>query len=454
VNGLPAPAVEQRSGFVPLLAVVGRPNVGKSTLVNRLLGRREAVVEDVPGVTRDRVVYDAEWRGRRFALVDTGGWEVRARGLAAEVAAQAEIAAAGADAVLLVVDAQVGPTDTDQAVARTLLRAGKPVLVVANKADDERTELEAAAFWALGLGEPRAVSALHGRASGDLLDQIYAMFPAPKAAAESGSLERRVAIVGRPNVGKSSLLNRLAGEQRALADAEAGTTRDPVDTVVELGGQRWRLVDTAGLRRRVDQAQGAEYYASLRTATALERAEVALVVLEASSPVTEQDQRVLSMVADAGRACVLTLNKWDLLADDRRQELERDLETETQRMSWALRVNVSARTGRGLDRLAPALTTALDSWATRVPTAQLNAWLGEITSATPPPVRGGKAPRVLFATQAGVEPPRFVLFATGFLEAGYRRFLERRLRESFSFAGSPIEISVRVREGRGGRRRR
>lgn len=436
---------------VPVVAVVGRPNVGKSTLVNRLIGRRQAVVEDVPGVTRDRVTYDASWRGRPFTLVDTGGWETDAKGLAARVSEQARIAVQAADAVLLVVDATVGPTEADAAVARALQRSGKPVLLVANKVDDAKGEADAAALWSLGIGEPLPVSALHGRGSGDLLDALYEALPQLSEQSDLPAGPRRVAIVGRPNVGKSSLLNRLAGEARAIVDPGAGTTRDPVDAVVTAGGEAWRVVDTAGLRRRVREASGTEYYSSLRTAAAVDAAEVALVVLDASQTISEQDQRVIAAVVDAGRAMVLLFNKWDLLDEERRLMLEREIERELARVWWAPRVNISAATGRGLDKVATAMRTALAGWQQRVPTAELNDWLGGITGATPPPVRGGKAPKVLFATQAGISPPRFVLFSTGFLEAGYRRFLERRLRESFGFAGSPIEVSVRVRERRGGR---
>jgi len=439
----------ERSVDLPVLAVVGRPNVGKSTLVNRILGRREAVVQDVPGVTRDRVAYDAQWAGRRFTVVDTGGWEPDARGFAARVTAQAERAVESADAVLLVVDATVGATATDEAVARILRRGGKPVVLGANKVDDERGEADAASLWSLGLGEPHPVSALHGRGSGDLLDAILDALPEapPERIGEIGG-PRRVALVGRPNVGKSSLLNRLTGEDRAVVDPVGGTTVDPVDSLVEVGSETWRFVDTAGLRRRVKAARGAEYYASLRTASAIEAAEVAVVLLDGSEPITEQDQRVISAVVEAGRALVLAINKWDLVDAERRERLEREIDRELQRVRWAPRVNVSAATGRGVDRLAPALRTALASWEQRVPTGRLNAWLGEIVAATPPPVRGGKQPRVLFATQAGTRPPRFVLFTTGFLEPSYRRFLERRLREEFGFPGSPIEISVRVRDRR------
>jgi GTPase len=431
----------------PVLAVVGRPNVGKSTLVNRILGRREAVVQDVPGVTRDRVAYDAQWRGRRFTVLDTGGWDPDAVGLQKAVAAQAEVAVTAADAVLFVVDATVGATDSDEAVVKVLRRAGKPVVLVANKVDDQRAEADAAALWSLGLGEPYPVSALHGRGSGDLLDVVLDALPETPAErfGEQGG-PRRVALVGRPNVGKSSLLNRLAGEQRVVVDSTAGTTRDPVDSLVDVGGTTYRFVDTAGLRRRVAHASGAEYYSALRTSAAIDAAEVAVVLLAADEPISEQDQRVIAMVVEAGRALVLAFNKWDLVDEDRRPQLAKEIDRELARVTWAPRVNVSALTGRAVDKLAPAIEQALDGWETRVSTGRLNTWIAELVQQTPPPVRGGKQPKVLFATQAGTRPPRFVLFTSGFLEAGYRRFVERRLREDFGFAGSPVEVSVRVRE--------
>ncbi len=439
--------MSQEEATAPVLAVVGRPNVGKSTLVNRIIGRREAVVEDVPGVTRDRVTYDAVWRGRRFTVVDTGGWDPDAVGLQMAVSAQAEVAVAAADAVMFVVDSTVGATDADEAVVRVLRRAGKPVVLAANKVDDERGEPDAAALWSLGLGEPYVVSALHGRGSGDLLDAVLEALPeTPSERFDEQAGPRRVALLGRPNVGKSSLLNRLTGEQRVLVDSVAGTTRDPVDSMVEIGGEIWRFVDTAGLRRRVSHASGAEYYSALRTQAALDAAEVAVVLLDASEPISEQDQRVIGMVVESGRALVLAFNKWDLVDEDRRPALAKEIDRELARVAWAPTLNVSALTGRSVDKLAGHLHTALSGWETRVSTGRLNAWIGELVAATPPPVRGGKQPKVLFATQAATRPPRFVLFTSGFLEAGYRRFIERRLREDFGFAGTPVEVSVKVRE--------
>ncbi len=444
----------QPDGPAPVVAVVGRPNVGKSTLVNRILGSRQAVVEDSPGVTRDRVAYDATWRGRAFTLVDTGGWEPAVEGspaLAARVAAQARVAVDAADAVLFVVDAVIGVTDADAAVAAVLRRSRKPVVLAANKVDDAPGEPAAASLWSLGLGEPCPVSALHGRGSGDLLDLILGALPATPMelfGAEGGP--RRVALIGRPNVGKSSLLNTLAGHERAVVDAVAGTTRDPVDELIELGGSVWRFVDTAGIRRRVREAQGADYFAALRTERALERAEVAVVLVDASQPLAEQDLRIVSMVIESGRALVIAYNKWDLVDSDRRNFLDKEIDRQLYAARWAPRVNISAATGWHTDRLVPALERALDGWETRVQTGRLNGWLSGLVAATPPPVRGGKQPKILFATQAGVRPPHFVLFTSGFLQAGYRRFIERRLREEFGFAGSPVQVTMRLREKRAG----
>ncbi|MFE6871349.1 ribosome biogenesis GTPase Der [Kitasatospora sp. NPDC057692] len=436
---------------LPVLAVVGRPNVGKSTLVNRIIGRREAVVEDKPGVTRDRVTYEAAWNGRRFKVVDTGGWEIDVLGIDAMVAAQAELGIEQADAVLFVVDATVGATDTDEALIKIIRRAGKPTVLCANKVDGPSTEAEAAYLWSLGLGEPFPVSALHGRGSGDLLDAVMAALPeAPPQtfgdAAPGGP--RRIALIGRPNVGKSSMLNKVAGEERVVVNELAGTTRDPVDELIELGGKTWKFVDTAGIRRRVHLTVGADFYASLRTAAALDKAEVAVVLVDASETLAEQDTRIISMAVEAGRAVVIAYNKWDQLDEERRYYLEREIERDLVQVQWAPRVNVSAKTGRHMEKLVPAIETALEGWETRITTARLNAFLGELVAAHPHPIRGGKQPRILFGTQAGIRPPRFVLFASGFLEAGYRRFVERRLREEFGFVGTPISISVRVREKR------
>ena len=443
-----APAVEAQ-GPVPVLAVVGRPNVGKSTLVNRIIGRREAVVEDVPGVTRDRVSYDANWNGRAFTVVDTGGWDPDARGLAEAIRAQAEIAVNLADAVLFVVDATIGITDHDEAVVKILRASGKPVVLAANKVDDQRTEAEAFGLWNLGLGEPWPVSALHGRGSGDMLDAVLAALPEPPP--ESFAEVRgphRIAIVGKPNVGKSSLLNRLAGEERVVVDNVAGTTVDPVDELIELGGKTWRFIDTAGIRKRVKEASGHEYYASLRTSTAIDRAEVAVLVVDGGQPLSEQDVRILQTVREAGRALVIAFNKWDLVDEERRYYLDREIERELVQVQWAPRINLTAKTGWHIDRLVPALDRALEGWETRISTGTLNGFLGRLVQEHPHPVRGGKQPKILFGTQAGTAPPTFILFTSGKLDAGYERYIERRLREQFGFVGTPINISVRPREKR------
>jgi len=437
------------AALTPILAVVGRPNVGKSTLVNRIIGRREAVVEDRPGVTRDRVSYDASWNGRAFTVVDTGGWDPDARGLAEQITAQAELAVAAADAVLFVVDATVGITDADEAVVRVLRKAKKPVVLAANKVDDARIEAESAALWNLGLGEPYPVSAVHGRGSGDLLDACLAALPdLPEESFEEVGGPRRVAVIGRPNVGKSSLLNKLAGEERVVVHDASGTTVDPVDELVELGGRSWRFIDTAGIRKRVKTASGHEYYASLRTATAIERAEVAILVIDGSQSISEQDLRIIQTVRESGRALVVVFNKWDLVDEERRYYLEREYERELVQVQWAPRINLTARTGWHVDRLVPALDAALEGWETRVGTGSLNAFLGRLVAEHPHPVRGGKQPRILFGTQAQAAPPTFVLFTSGKLDAAYLRFVERRLREEYGFMGTPVVLQQRPREKR------
>ena len=430
---------------LPTIAVIGRPNVGKSTLVNRMIGRREAIVEDTPGVTRDRVKYEAEWNGRRFFLIDTGGWEVKPEGISEKITAGAEAAISEADLIMFVVDTQVGALDEDQSLVDLLRKSSKKVLLVANKIDNAEDEADGYSLWNLGLGEPRFVSALHGRGSGDLLDLLIEQLP------EVGTQQvddgfRRVALVGRPNVGKSSLLNALAGSARSLVDDAEGTTRDAVDELIEFGGSTWRFIDTAGIRRRAHQASGTDYYASLRTQIALERSEVALIIFDASQIITEQDIRIVSMADEAGKALVIVMNKWDLVDEERQLVLDREIDRQLERYPWAQRVNLSAKTGWHRDRLAPALRTALASWEKRIPTAKLNAFLGELVGANPPPVRSGKQPKIKFATQAGTCPPKFVIFATEFLESAYRRFIERRLREDFGFIGTPIEVAIKLKD--------
>ena len=430
---------------LPIVAILGRPNVGKSTLINRFIGRREAIVEDTPGVTRDRVQYECEWGGRRFIIMDTGGWESKPDGISVQVSASAELAMQEADVLAFVVDAHVGALDEDDILVQELRKVKKPMVLVANKVDSDVDEADAHALWNLGLGEPRFVSALHGRGSGDLLDYIVSEMP-EVGGAQTQDGYRKIALIGRPNVGKSSLLNALAGENRSIVDEVAGTTRDPVDELIEFGGSVWRFIDTAGLRKRANQASGTDYYATLRTQAALERCECAVVVLDASLPISEQDLRVITMVEEAGKAMVIVMNKWDLVDEDRRDQLDREIDRHLDQVEWAQRVNVAAKTGWHRDRLAPALRTAIDSWERRVPTAKLNSFLGALIGATPPPVRGGKQPKIYYATQAGIAPPKFVVFSSGWIEASYRRFIERRLREEFGFPGTPVQVAIRVKE--------
>ena len=430
---------------LPIVGILGRPNVGKSTLINRFIGRREAIVEDTPGVTRDRVQYECEWGGRRFIVMDTGGWESKPDGISIAVSAGAEIAMEQSDVLCFVVDAQIGALDEDDVLVQELRKAKKPIILIANKVDSEREESDAHSLWSLGLGEPFFVSALHGRGSGDLLDKVVSHLPeVGRAQVQDGY--RRVALIGRPNVGKSSLLNALAGEERSIVSEIAGTTRDPVDELISFGGSTWRFIDTAGLRKRSNQASGTDYYASLRTQAALERCEVAVVVLDASEAISEQDLRIITMAEEAGKAMVIVMNKWDLVDEDRRDQLDREIDRHLDQVEWAQRVNVAAKTGWHRDRLAPALRTAIDSWEKRVPTSKLNAFLGALIGATPPPVRGGKQPKIFYATQAGIAPPKFVIFSSGWIEASYRRFIERRLREEFSFPGTPVQVAIRVKE--------
>ena len=430
---------------LPIVAILGRPNVGKSTLINRFIGRREAIVEDTPGVTRDRVQYECEWGGRRFIIMDTGGWESKPDGISVQVSAGAELAMQEADVLCFVVDAQVGALDEDDVLVQELRKAKKPTILVANKVDGDNDESDAHALWNIGLGEPHFVSALHGRGSGDLLDAIVKDLPEVGGAQVQDGY-RRIALIGRPNVGKSSLFNALAGESRSIVDDVAGTTRDPIDELIEFGGSIWRFVDTAGLKKRANQASGTDYYATLRTQTALERCECAVVVLDASVPISEQDLRIITMVEEAGKAMVIVMNKWDLVDEDRRTQLDKEIERHLDQVEWAQIVNVAAKTGWHRDRLAPALRTAIDSWERRVPTSKLNSFLGALIGATPPPVRGGKQPKVYYATQAGIAPPKFVVFSSGWIEASYRRFIERRLREEFKFPGTPVQVAIRVKE--------
>jgi GTP-binding protein len=415
---------DQSAGRLPRVAVVGRPNVGKSTLVNRILGRRAAITQEVPGVTRDRVAYQADWAGRRFELIDTGGWEPKATGLQASVVAQAERAMADADLVLFVVDATVGVTEEDAAVAGRLRRGRVPVVLVANKVDSAAAEPQVADLWSLGLGEPLPVSSLHGRGSGDLLDAVVERLGTAAAAADEPQVPA-LAIVGRPNVGKSSLLNRLAGQDLAIVDPTPGTTRDTVDSIVERAGRSYRLVDTAGMRRSFQQAEGADYFAFVRSLEAVDRADVALLVLEAPLGVAEQDQKVAVRAVEAGCGLVLLANKWDLMDDEARRQFGVDLERKLYFVDWAPMLRVSARTGRGVEKIWGLVDRVLAERSRRIPTAALNQWLERATERTPPPPVRGRPVKVRYATQARVDPPEVVLFTSGQLTPSYRRYLEK-----------------------------
>jgi GTPase len=448
--GAPDPVTARRA--LPRVAIVGRPNVGKSTLVNRILGARVAIVEERPGVTRDRTEHLAEWTGRPFLVVDTGGWEHRAEGMARRIVEQAETAIAGADLVLFVVDATVGALEDDERYARSLRRSGIPTLLVANKVDGDRQEPLVHELYTLGLGDPRPVSARHGRGVGDLLDDVLTLLPpSPEVGDETGI--PHVAIVGKPNVGKSSLFNRLLGEERSIVDAVPHTTRDAVDTMIEMEGppgpdgmptpEPWVFVDTAGMRRRYRHGEDTELYSVDRTRTAIAQADLVLFVVDASQPLGEQDQRLAALLRDAGRALVLVCNKWDEVDEDRRHDLERELDRLLSFASWAPRVNVSALTGRGVRRLVPQLRTVWANYHRRVPTRALNQLVQEAVDAHPLPRQGNKQLRIRYATQAEVAPPRFVLFGNGAIPPGYQRYLERRLRDEHDFTGVPLHLDDR-----------
>ncbi|MEW6475302.1 MAG: ribosome biogenesis GTPase Der [Actinomycetota bacterium] len=444
---------------LPVVAVVGRPNVGKSTLVNRIIGRREAIVEERPGVTRDRKVLDAEWIGRAFRVVDTGGWIRTDEPLARQVSLQAERAIDEADLVVMVVDGAVGVTDEDALVAGLLRRSPKPVLLAVNKVDDANREADAWDFTRLGLGDPIPVSALHGRGSGDLLDIIVEKLPAEAEAVPEeregpaveedglGSPEKpfSVAIVGRPNVGKSTLFNRLVGEERAVVHDAPGTTRDTIDTVVQTEDGWLRFVDTAGMRRKSRIDETTEYYSLVRALQAIDRADAALLVIDATEGVTHQDQRLAERIDASGCATVVVLNKWDVLDPDDREGVLAELSDRLAFLSYAPVLKTSALTGRNVGKLLPALFQARDEYHRRVPTRALNEVLQAAQQAQPPPAERGHRPRILYATQGATDPPTFTLFTTRELPPGYLRYLERKIREAFSIGPTPIKLRVRRR---------
>jgi len=429
---------------LPVVAVVGRPNVGKSTLVNRIIGRRAAVVEEKAGVTRDRREFEADWAGRDFILVDTGGWEVKPDGdLTRSIREQAEGAVSGADAVLLVVDATTGVTDDDSGMISILRGAGVPVVVAANKADDATVEQDIDRFWGLGLGEPYPVSAYHGRGVGELLDRLVEELPEPEDIPEVEPVPS-IAIIGRPNVGKSTLLNRLLGTERVIVSPTPGTTRDPIDVYVEIGGEPYRLVDTAGIRRKTKIGEDADFYSVIRARDALDRADLALLMTDATEGITHQDQRIAREVMEAGGGLIVLLNKWDALDEEQRELTERSLPDRFAFVGWAPVLRISAMSGARLDRLAEAIEIVLAARELRIPTGALNRQIREWTAAHPPPVRKGRRPKIQYAVQAGTAPPTFVLFVSGGeLGADYLRFLEGRLRDSHDFVGNPIHFVTR-----------
>ncbi|HEX2047891.1 MAG TPA: ribosome biogenesis GTPase Der [Acidimicrobiales bacterium] len=430
---------------LPVVAIVGRPNVGKSTLVNRIVGRREAIVEEQPGVTRDRKELETDWRGRRFTIVDTGGWLATADGLDAKVSEQAERAIRAADVVLFVADGSVGVTEEDDRVAGVLRRARRPVLVVVNKVDSEHRETDAWDFARLGLGEPIPVSALHGRQVGDLLDAVVERLPPPGAEEEPEEVVPAipaVAVVGRPNVGKSTLFNRLIGDDRSVVHDEPGTTRDSIDTVVETPDGPIRFIDTAGMRRKSRIAGGPEYYSLVRALQTVDRADAALLVIDASEGVTHQDQRLAERIDAAGSPVLIVLNKFDLLDAEARADITEQVEDRLAFLGYAPVLKLSALTGKGVHRLLPTLQEAIEAYHRRVPTRELNEVVQAAQAAQPAP-----GARVLYATQGATDPPTFTLFSNRPLPATYLRYLERRIREHFGFGPTPLKLRVRRRAG-------
>jgi GTP-binding protein len=432
--------------MIPVVAIVGRPNVGKSTLVNRIIGSRTAVVEERPGVTRDRRQFDADWAGRRFIVVDTGGWELKpGSGIDESIKQQAEAALSGADVVVFVVDGTTDLSDDDTGVISTLRGTGVPVVLVANKIDSEKAEVEVGRLWSLGLGEPYPISAYHGRGVGELLDRVVSLLPEERDEPELDP-RPRLAIVGRPNVGKSTLLNRLVGEHRVIVSDIPGTTRDPIDVEVEIDGVEYTLVDTAGIRRKPQITEDADFYAVVRAREALKEADVAILMIDATDGVTHQDQRIASEIVEAGVGLVILLNKWDALDEEQRELTERSLPDRFGFVSWAPILRLSAATGARLNRLGAAVATVFETRVNRVGTGELNRLIRDWTSSHLPPVRKGRRPKIHYAVQAGTSPPTFVLFHSGGdLGDDYLRFLENRLRDAFDFIGNPIHIVTRKR---------
>ena len=434
---------------LPVVAIVGRPNIGKSTLVNRVIGSRTAVVEELSGVTRDRREFDADWAGRNFILVDTGGWEHNPDGdISRSIRMQAEGAVSGADVVILVVDGTTEITDDDTGVISILRSSGVPVLLAVNKLDDDGAEWNVDRFWGLGLGQPHAISAYHGRGVGDLLDELNKLLPAEKVEVDAGSIPR-LAIVGRPNVGKSTLLNRLMGEERVIVSEMPGTTRDPIDVEVDIDGLPYRIVDTAGIRRKPQITEDADFYAVIRAKEALEEADIALLLIDATEGVTHQDQRIATEIVEAGAGLLVLLNKWDALDDEQKEITERSLPNRFGFVSWAPALRIAAKTGARVGRLGPAIEAVMETRETRVSTGKLNREVRDWVAAHPPPVRKGRRPKLQYVVQAATGPPTFVAFVSGGdLGDDYLRFLENRLRDTYDFVGNPIHFVTRSRRKR------
>jgi len=435
---------------LPVVAVLGRPNVGKSTLVNRILQRKAAVVDEQSGVTRDRREFTAEWQGNRFLLIDTGGWELNPdEELTMNIRDQAEAAVGGADIVIFVADATSSLVDDDQGVARLLLRSGVPFIFVANKVDGPRQEDELDHLWTLGLGAPMPISAQHGRGTGDFLDALVDMLPVFDEDLEDEAGLAKLAIIGRPNVGKSTLLNQLAGDERVLVSDVPGTTRDPINMVIELDGEPFEIIDTAGIKRRTKIKDDVEFYAVLRARQALKEADVALLVVDGTRGATHQEQRLAEEIRDSGAGLIILLNKWDVVSEEERLHTEDSVADRLGFVAWAPVLRMAAKTGSRLHRLPAAIRAVLENRRQRIPTADLNRLIRQWQEAHPPPVRKGKRPRIIYATQTSTDPPSIVLFVRGGdIGEDYLRYLENRLREEFDFMGTPLRLTARRRHNR------
>ncbi len=432
---------------LPIVVILGRPNVGKSTLVNRIVGRKFAVVDELAGVTRDRRQFDAEWNGRKFHVMDTGGWEARpGEQLTADIREQAELAITLADVVVFVADATTDVTDDDVGVARILQRSGVPYLFAANKADAPTVESELTHLWGLGLGEPIPVSALHGRNTGDLLDRIVALLPEDLDGDPPPKTVARLAIIGRPNVGKSTLLNRLAGEERVLVSDVPGTTRDPIDQIVDIDGEPFEIIDTAGIKRRTKITDDVDYYAVLRAHDVVRRSDVVLFVIDGQRGATHQEQRLAEEIVHAGKGLLLVLNKWDELTEDERLNTEDSVADRLSFVDWAPILRMSALTGARTHRLPQYIRTVLEHRRQHIPAPEVNRLVRKLQEAHPPPVRKGRRAKILYAVQAENDPPTFVLFVRGGeLGPDYLRFIENQLRDTYDFTGTPIRIRTRNR---------